>query len=224
MFNILVVDDNDSIRKLMATYLIRDGYKVFAASDGLEALKVLDEEHIDLMIADIMMPNMDGYTLTSELRTSEYNFPILMITAKESFEDKKKGFLAGTDDYMVKPIDFDEMLLRVSALLRRAKISNEHKIVVGDITLDYETLTVTTKTEAFILPKKEFYLLFKLLSYPKKIFTRQDLMDEIWGFDNETDERTVDVHIKRLREKFDSFDEFKIITVRGLGYKVERFI
>lgn len=224
MFNILVVDDNGSIRKLMETYLIRDGYKVFAASDGLEALKVLDEEHIDLMIADIMMPNMDGYTLTSELRTSEYNFPILMITAKESFEDKKKGFLAGTDDYMVKPIDFDEMLLRVSALLRRAKISNEHKIVVGDITLDYETLTVTTKTEAFILPKKEFYLLFKLLSYPKKIFTRQDLMDEIWGFDNETDERTVDVHIKRLREKFDAFDEFKIITVRGLGYKVERFI
>lgn len=224
MFNILVVDDNDSIRKLMETYLIRDGYKVFAASDGLEALKVLDKEHIDLMIADIMMPNMDGYTLTSELRTSEYNFPILMITAKESFEDKKKGFLAGTDDYMVKPIDFDEMLLRVSALLRRAKISNEHKIVVGDITLDYETLTVTTKTEAFILPKKEFYLLFKLLSYPKKIFTRQDLMDEIWGFDNETDERTVDVHIKRLREKFDAFDEFKIITVRGLGYKVERFI
>lgn len=224
MFNILVVDDNDSIRKLMATYLIRDGYKVFAASDGLEALKVLDKEHIDLMIADIMMPNMDGYTLTSELRTSEYNFPILMITAKESFEDKKKGFSAGTDDYMVKPIDFDEMLLRVSALLRRAKISNEHKIVVGDITLDYETLTVTTKTEAFILPKKEFYLLFKLLSYPKKIFTRQDLMDEIWGFDNETDERTVDVHIKRLREKFDAFDEFKIITVRGLGYKVERFI
>lgn len=224
MINILVVDDNDSIRKLMETYLIRDGYKVFAASDGLEALKVLDEEHIDLMIADIMMPNMDGYTLTSELRTSEYNFPILMITAKESFEDKKKGFLAGTDDYMVKPIDFDEMLLRVSALLRRAKISNEHKIVVGDITLDYETLTVTTKTETFILPKKEFYLLFKLLSYPKKIFTRQDLMDEIWGFDNETDERTVDVHIKRLREKFDTFGEFKIITVRGLGYKVERFI
>lgn len=224
MINILVVDDNDSIRKLMETYLIRDGYKVFAASDGLEALKVLDEEHIDLMIADIMMPNMDGYTLTSELRTSEYNFPILMITAKESFEDKKKGFLAGTDDYMVKPIDFDEMLLRVSALLRRAKISNEHKIVVGDITLDYETLTVTTKTETFILPKKEFYLLFKLLSYPKKIFTRQDLMDEIWGFDNETDERTVDVHIKRLREKFDTFGEFKIITVRGLGYKVERYI
>ena len=224
MFNILVVDDNDSIKKLITTYLIRDGYNVFAASDGLEALEVFDKEHIDLMIADIMMPNMDGYTLTNELRTSKYNFPILMITAKESFEDKKKGFSVGTDDYMVKPIDFDEMLLRVTALLRRAKISNEHKIVVGDITIDYETLTVTTKTETFLLPKKEFYLLFKLLSYPKKIFTRQDLLDEIWGFDNETDERTVDVHIRRLREKFDGLEEFKIVTVRGLGYKVERFI
>jgi two-component system OmpR family response regulator len=224
MFNILVVDDNDSIKKLITTYLIRDGYNVFAASDGLEALEVFDKEHIDLMIADIMMPNMGGYTLTNELRTSKYNIPILMITAKESFEDKKKGFSVGTDDYMVKPIDFDEMLLRVTALLRRAKISNEHKIVVGDITIDYETLTVTTKTETFLLPKKEFYLLFKLLSYPKKIFTRQDLLDEIWGFDNETDERTVDVHIRRLREKFDGLEEFKIVTVRGLGYKVERFI
>ena len=224
MFNILVVDDNNSIRKLITTYLVRDGYNVFAASDGLEALEVLDKEHIDLMIADIMMPNMDGYTLTNELRTSKYNIPILMITAKESFEDKKKGFSAGIDDYMVKPIDFDEMLLRVAALLRRAKISNEHKIVVGDITINHETLTVTTKTETFLLPKKEFYLLFKLLSYPKKIFTRQDLLDEIWGFDNETDGRTVDVHIRRLREKFDGLEEFKIITVRGLGYKVERFI
>ena len=224
MINILVVDDNDSIRKLMTTYLIRDGYNVLTASDGLVALDILDSEHIDLMIVDIMMPNMDGYTLTKELRTSKYNFPILMVTARESIEDKKKGFMVGTDDYMVKPIDFDEMLLRVTALLRRAKISNEHKIDVGDVTLDYETLSVTTKTEVFLLPKKEFYLLFKLLSYPKKIFTRQDLMDEIWGFDNETDERTVDVHIKRLREKFDILDEFKIITVRGLGYKVERFV
>jgi DNA-binding response OmpR family regulator len=224
MFNILIVDDSDSIRKIMRTYLLRDGYNVFAASDGLEALDILDREHIDLMIADIMMPNMDGYTLTNEIRTSRYNFPILMVTAKESFEDKKKGFLVGTDDYMVKPIDFDEMLLRVSALLRRAKISNEHKIVVGDVTLDYETLTVTTKNEAILLPPKEFYLLFKLLSYPQKIFTRQDLMDEIWGLDNETEARTVDVHIKRLREKFDGLEEFKIITVRGLGYKVERTV
>ena len=219
MFNILVVDDNESIRKLITTFLTADGYKVFTASNGLEALDVIDKEHFDLMIADIMMPGMDGYTLTNELRSSDYNLPILMITAKESFEDKKKGFLVGTDDYMVKPIDFDEMLLRVSALLRRAKISNEHKIVIGDVTLDYETLTVKSKDKEVLLPKKEFLLLFKLLSYPKKIFTRQDLMDEIWGMDNDTDERTVDVHIKRLREKFEDFGEFEIITVRGLGYK-----
>ena len=224
MFNILVVDDNDSIRKIIKTYLIRDGYNVFAASDGLEALAFLDKEQIDLMIADIMMPNMDGFTLIHQIRSSNYNFPILMVTAKESFADKKKGFLVGTDDYMVKPIDFDEMLLRITALLRRAKISNEHRIVVGDITLDYDTLTVTTKTTSILLPKKEFYLLFKLLSYPKKIFTRQELLDEIWGFENETDERTVDVHIKRLREKFEMLEEFKIISVRGLGYKVEKSI
>lgn len=224
MFRILVVDDNDNIRKLMSTYLLRDGYQVVTATNGLEALEVLEKEHIDLMIVDIMMPKMDGYTLTDELGTSKYNFPILMVTAKESIEDKKKGFMAGTDDYMVKPIDFDEMLMRVSALLRRAKISNEHNIMIGDVTLDYETLTVSTNTDIFLLPQKEFYLLFKLLSYPKKIFTRQALMDEIWGIENETDERTVDVHIKRLREKFDDFVEFKIVTVRGLGYKAERCV
>ncbi len=224
MFQILIVDDNDSILKLMKTYLLRDGYKVLTASDGLEALDVLDKEQIDLMIADIMMPNMDGYLLTKELRDANYNFPILMVTAKENFEDKKKGFLVGTDDYMVKPIDFDEMLLRVAALLRRAKITNDHKIVIGEIVLDYDTLTITTKKEDILLPKKEFLLLFKLLSYPKKIFTRQDLMDELWGYDNETDVRTVDVHIKRLRDKFDDLEEFKIITVRGLGYKAERSV
>ena len=219
-----MVDDNASIQKLISTYLAREGYHVFAASDGIQALDVLDREHVDLMIADIMMPRMDGYTLTHELRTSRYNLPILMITAKDAFEDKKKGFLAGTDDYMVKPIDFDEMLLRVAALLRRAKISNEHRIVIGDVTLDYDTLTLTTKDDSILLPKKEFYLLFKLLSYPQKIFTRQDLMEEIWGFDNETDERTVDVHIKRLRDKLDGLTEFKIVTIRGLGYKAERDI
>lgn len=224
MFHILVVDDNDSIRKLMAAYLERDGYRVSSACDGIKALSIIEHESIDLMIADIMMPNMDGYSLTQEIRSSNFNFPILMVTAKESFEDKKKGFLSGTDDYMVKPIDFDEMLLRVSALLRRAKISNEHKIIIGEVTLDYDALTLTTKKEIYELPKKEFYLLFKLLSYPKKIFTRADLMDEIWGYDNETDERTIDVHIKRLREKFDDFDEFKIVTVRGLGYKAEKSV
>ena len=224
MFTILVVDDQENIRKLIATYLIREGYRVFLAGDGQEALDVIDKTQIDMMIADIMMPNMDGITLTNELRTSMYTFPILMITAKDSIEDKKIGFRAGTDDYMVKPIDFDEMLLRVEALLRRAKIANEHRIELGKVTLDYNTLTVSTEKESIMLPKKEFYLLFKLLSYPQKIFTRRDLMDEIWGFDNETDERTVDVHIKRLREKFDDVTEFKIETIRGLGYKVEKYV
>lgn len=224
MLNILVVDDNESIRKLTTTYLSREGYHVITASDGVEALAVVEQERIDLMIADIMMPNMDGYTLTSELRSYKPDLPILMITAKESYEDKKRGFMAGSDDYMVKPIDFDEMLLRVAALLRRAKISNEHKIVVGDITLNYENLTISSPDTEMQLPKKEFYLLFKLLSYPQKIFTRQDLMDEIWGMDNETDERTVDVHIRRLREKLQHIQEFEIVTVRGLGYKVDKHI
>lgn len=224
MVEILVVDDNENIRKLITAYLIRDGYRVHTANNGQEALEVMDKVSVDLMIADIMMPDMDGYTLTKSLRDSNYTLPILMVTAKETLEDKKQGFSSGTDDYMVKPIDFDEMLLRVSALLRRAKISNEKKIAVGNVILDYESLTLTRKEETFLLPKKEFYLLFKLMSYPNKIFTRQDLMERIWGFDNETDERTVDVHIKRLREKFDHFEEFKIITVRGLGYKVEKYV
>lgn len=224
MFNLLVVDDNESIRKLISTYLQRNGYNVTLAENGVEALEILGNIHVDLMIVDIMMPKMDGYTLTEDLRAANYDLPILMITAKETFEDKKKGFNAGTDDYMVKPIDMNEMLLRVAALLRRAKISNEHKISIGDVQLDYDTLTVTTPDETYVLPKKEFYLLFKLLSYPKKIYTRQQLMDEIWGMDSEADERTVDVHIKRLREKFEHLKEFEIITIRGLGYKAERKI
>lgn len=222
MLNILVVDDNESIRKLLSTYLKKEGYNVLHAANGMEALAHLENNHIDLMIADIMMPVMDGYTLTEDLRAAHYDFPILMITAKEAYEDKKKGFELGTDDYMVKPIDMDEMLLRVNALIRRAKISRDKMIQLGDITVDYDTLSVITPKGTIELPKKEFYLLFKLLSYPKKIFTRAQLMDEIWGMEAEADERTVDVHIKRLREKFGDFEEFEIITIRGLGYKAER--
>lgn len=224
MVNILVVEDNESIQKLMVTYLEKEGYVTFKASDGLEALKVLEDTAIDLMIADIMMPNMDGYALVESLRGAQYTFPILMVTAKDRIEDKKKGFLLGTDDYMVKPIDFDEMLLRVTALLRRAKISSDKKIAIGDIVLDYNSLSVAVGKQVIDLPQKEFYLLFKLLSYPNKIFTRQDLMDDIWGFDTETDIRTVDVHVKRLREKLGHLKSFKIVTVRGLGYKVEKKI
>lgn len=162
---------------------------------------------------------MDGYELVEELRTANYNLPILMVTAKNTYPDKKMGFELGADDYMTKPIDMDELVLRVKALLRRSKISTDKHIDIGDIIIDYEALEVRTPTDTISLPKKEFYLLYKLLSYPNKIFTRQELMDDIWGFDSEADERTVDVHIKRLREKFKDIEEFEIITIRGLGYK-----
>jgi DNA-binding response OmpR family regulator len=216
---ILVVEDDQTIRKLMITYLQRDGYRILEADDGVDALDILDHEHIDLVIADVMMPRKDGFELTEDLRDAHFDFPILMVTAKERIEDKRKGFLAGTDDYMVKPIDFDEMRLRVSALLRRAKINSERKIVIGDVVLDADALVVTTSEGEVALPQKEFQLLFKLLSYPGKIFTRQALMEEIWGYDSESEERTVDVHVKRLRDKFGELSEFSILTVKGLGYK-----
>lgn len=221
MFSILVAEDDRNLQKLMTAVLKQNGYNVLTAKDGIEALEILDKSHVDLIISDIMMPNMDGYSLTRALRKSNYNLPILMVTAKETFEDKKKGFIVGTDDYMVKPIDMDEMILRVAALLRRSRIVNEKKLLIGNIEINYNTLTVSNDKESLLLPKKEFYLLFKLLSYPKQIFTRQQLMDEIWGMDSEADERTVDVHIKRLRQKFEKYNEFEIVTVRGLGYKAE---
>ncbi|MDF2557460.1 MAG: response regulator with CheY-like receiver domain and winged-helix DNA-binding domain [Bacillales bacterium] len=223
MFQILVVEDNRNLSLLMRARLEQVGYKVIQAENGQEALDVLDSHHIDLIISDIMMPILDGFGLIKNLREANYNMPILVITAKESFEDKEKGFRLGTDDYMVKPVDMNEMLLRVSALLRRAKISNEHKILLGDLVLDYDTLSLTGLDVQIELPKKEFLLLFKLLSYPKQIFTRQQLMSEIWGLDSETDERTVDSHIKKLRKKIDDRPEFKIVTIRGLGYKAEKY-
>ncbi|MBR0597748.1 response regulator transcription factor [Sinanaerobacter chloroacetimidivorans] len=221
MFHILVVEDDKNLRRLMEAILTQNGYHVICASDGQEALSVLEGVYIDLIISDIMMPKVDGYELTKGLRDSNFNLPILMITAKDSFEDKKKGFLSGADDYMVKPINIDELLLRVGALLRRSRIMNEHRIVIGSVELDYHALEIKKEGNSLSLPKKEFYLLFKLLSYPKQIFTRQQLMEEIWGPDAETEERTVDVHIKRLREKLSDFEEFEIITIRGIGYKAE---
>ncbi|SHH24848.1 response regulator transcription factor [Desulfosporosinus lacus] len=222
MFPILVVEDNENLRMLMKTRLEQAGYKVLQAQNGQEALKILEDQHVDLIISDIMMPLMDGFELIESLREANYSMPILMVTAKEGFEDKEKGFRLGTDDYMVKPIDMNEMILRVAALLRRAKITNEHKIVIGEIVLDYDNLSIIGPDLQIELPKKEFLLLFKLLSYPKRIFTRQQLMSEIWGLDTDIDERTVDSHIKKLRKKFEDRPEFKIITIRGLGYKAEK--
>ena len=219
MFHILVVEDNADMRELFCTVLSDGGYHAIPAADGVDALNVMEKEYIDLIVADVMMPNMDGYELTKELRDAKYELPILMVTAKNQFEDMKKGFRAGTDDYMVKPVNVNELLLRVEALLRRAKISSEKKITVGGTTLNYDALTVTRSGVEKILPQKEFYLLYKLLSYPNKIFTRQQLMDEIWGMFSETDERTVNTHINRLRERFADCTDFEIVTVRGLGYK-----
>lgn len=224
MVSILVVEDNNNLRMLMSDRLEMEGYKIFQSKNGEEALDVLDNNKIDLLITDIMMPVMDGYQLIEILRQSGYNMPILMVTAKDTFEDKEMGFRLGTDDYMVKPININEMVLRISALLRRVQIINENILQIGDIVLNYDTLTVDTGEEVYELPKKEFYLLYKLLSYPKKIFTRQQLLDDIWGMDAEVDERTVDSHIKKLRKKFSEREEFKIITIRGLGYKVERYV
>lgn len=224
MFHILVVEDDTNLRKLMTTVLRQNGYTPFAAQDGMQALEILETEHIDLIVSDIMMPNLDGYSLITALREANYTLPILIVTAKERFADKQKGFQAGTDDYMVKPIDLNEMILRIGALLRRSHIANEHKLSLGKVTLDYDALTVTREDKVISLPPKEFYLLFKLLSYPGVIFTRMQLMDEIWGLESEADDRTVDVHIKRLRDRFEHFPEFTITTVRGLGYKAEKLL
>ena len=219
MFNILVIEDNKNMRKLICATLKQHGYSTFEASDGEVGLDVLDTTHIDLIICDIMMPNMDGYEFTKTLREGHCEIPIIMVTAKEQLEDKKKGFSMGADDYMVKPIDFEELILRIGAILRRSKIVNDHKITIGNTVLDYNSLSVTVDGECNTLPKKEFYLLFKLVSSPDTIFTRRQLLDEIWGMESLADERTVDVHIKRIRERYRDSKDFEIVTVRGLGYK-----
>ena len=219
MFHILVVEDNTNARKLMEAVLKQNGYEPLLAADGVEALEVLDNKHVDLIVLDVMMPRMDGYEFTETLRSSGCELPILMVTAKEKPADKRKGFIIGTDDYMVKPVDEEEMILRIAALLRRSCIVNEHRLTVGGTVLDYDALSVKTAEGVSELPKKEFLLLFKLLSYSNKIFTRRQLMDEIWDMDTETDERTVDVHINRLRDRFRNNPDFDIVTVRGLGYK-----
>ncbi len=219
MFRILVVDDDRNTRLYLQVTLEEEGYKIFTAENGEDALSVMDHEYIDLVIVDIMMPQMDGYEFTKILRETNNNLPILMVTAKQLPEDKKQGFLVGIDDYMTKPIDEEEMLLRIKALLRRAQIANERKIRIGDVILDYDSLTVKRGDTIQELPQKEFLLLYKLLSYPGKIFTRIQLMDEIWGADCDTGWETVTVHVGRLRKRFQDWKEFEIESVRGLGYK-----
>ncbi|MBM7710786.1 response regulator transcription factor [Enterococcus xiangfangensis] len=219
MNRILIVEDDENLSLLYQTALKNEGFEVFRAMNGIEALTILDKQFIDLIISDIMMPEMDGYELAESLRETKYTLPILFITAKDAFEDKKRGFMIGIDDYMVKPIDVKEMLLRVEALLRRAKIVHTKELVVGSTQLNQETYEIKTAADTETLPQKEFLLLYKLLAYPNKIFTRQQLMDEIWGLDSDTDERTIDVHIKRLRSRLEANPDFSIETIRGLGYK-----
>lgn len=219
MFQIMVVEDDKSTAKLMRAVLSHNGYKVFQAANGQEALEMLDSQHIDLIVLDVMMPVMDGYEFTEQLRRCGNNTPILMVTAKQLPEEKCRGFLVGTDDYMVKPVNEEEMLLRIKALLRRAKIASEHKLYIGKVVLDYDALTVSREGNSQTLPQKEFYLLYKLLSYPDKIFTRLQLMDEIWGMESETVDTTVNVHVNRLRKKFEQWPEFEIVAIRGIGYK-----
>ena len=219
MFNILVVEADKNLRKLITTYLQRNKYNTYEATNGEEALNVLDQSYIDLIVSDIMMPKMDGYELIKSLREAKYDVPILIITAKSEIEDKKEGFLLGADDYMVKPIDIEEMLLRIQVLLRRSKSASEKKIQIGDLLLNYNQLSVIKKDKVYNLAQKEFYLLYKLLSTPNTIFTRQELIEEVWGLESDSDYRTVDVHIKRIREKMKDVDEFEIITIRGIGYK-----
>ncbi len=219
MFHILVVDDDKNTRLFLRAVLEEASYTVSTARDGEEALSVMDREHIDLVVLDIMMPRMDGYEFTRVLRESQNNLPILMVSAKQLPADKHKGFMVGTDDYITKPIDDEEMLYRIRALLRRAQIANERRIVLGEVILDYDSFTVSRGEEIQELPQKEFLLLYKLLSYPGKIFTRIQLMDEIWGSDSETGWETVTVHIGRLRKRFEGWEEFSIESVRGLGYK-----
>ena len=221
MFHILVVEDDQALNKLICRVLAKNGYETAAAFNGEEALTLLDQTYIDLIITDLMMPKMDGYDLTKELRESGYQLPILVVTAKDTFPDKLKGFKLGIDDYMVKPIDVNELLLRVEALLRRAKIIFEKKLEFDHVCLDYINLTVTVDGQSQILPQKEFQLLYKLLSFPNHTFTRQQIMDELWGYDSETDIRTVDVHIKRLREKIKDHEAWRLATVWGIGYKFE---
>ena len=222
MFKILIVEDDQELRQLFGHVLLKNGYAVKEVSNGKEALDALGTDYYDLMISDIMMPKMDGFELVRSLRETGNGIPVLMITAKDAFDDMRVGFLSGTDDYMVKPVNVNEMVLRVSALLRRAQMINERRQVLGNTILECDSLTVTTETGSMVLPQKEFMLLYKMASFPGRIFTRQQLMDDIWGYDTDSDTHTVDVHIGRLRDKFKDSMDFKIVTMRGVGYKVTK--
>lgn len=218
MFQILVAEDNLNSAKLMKIILNQAGFKVITATNGAEALDIMDSRHIDLIILDAMMPKMDGYELTKSLRQAGNNIPILMVTGKTQNEDKWEGFIAGVDDYLTKPVNETELVLRIKALLRRSQIVSEKKLTIGDVVLDYDSLSISKDGKLYVLPQKEFYLLYTLLSSPEKVFTRLQLMDSIWGMNSESVDTTVNVHINRLRKRFEGWKEFSIVAVRGVGY------
>ena len=220
MLKILIAEDDRELRRLFAHILLKNGYTVKEVGNGKEALDAIDAEYFDLIISDIMMPVMDGYEFVRFLREAGNTTPVLMITAKDAFDDMRQGFISGTDDYMVKPINVNEMVLRVGALLRRAQMINDRKQTIGGTVLECDTFTVSCDGESMVLPQKEFMLLYKMASFPGRIFTRQQLMDDVWGYDTDSDTHTVDVHIGRLRDRFKNNNDFKIVTMRGVGYKV----
>ena len=220
MFKILIAEDDRELRQLFQHVLTKNGYAVTGVSNGEEAMDAIDAGYYDLIISDIMMPKMDGYQLVRALREAGLTIPVMMITAKDAFDDMRMGFLSGSDDYMVKPVNVNEMVLRVGALLRRAQLANERRQVIGNTVLECDSLSVHSGKETMTLPQKEFMLLYKMVSFPGRIFTRQQLMDDIWGYSSETDTHTVEVHIGRLRERFRDNPDFKIVTMRGVGYKV----
>ena len=220
MFKILIAEDDRELRQLFSHILTKSGYFTHSVSNGQEALDALEKDYYDLLISDIMMPVLDGYELVRLLRSSGNQMPIMIITAKDAFDDMREGFNSGADDYMIKPININEMVLRVGVLLRRAQMINDRKLIIGKTILELDSLTIYTENDNFVLPQKEFMLLYKMASSPGKIFTRHQLMDEIWGYDNDSDTHTIDVHIARLRDRFRNNKDFKIVTMRGVGYKV----
>ena len=222
MLKIMIAEDDQELCQLFSHVLTKNGYAVKGVADGQKALEAMEQDYFDLLISDIMMPKVDGYELVRQLRERGNQTPVMMITARDAFDDMRQGFLSGTDDYMVKPINVNEMVLRVGALLRRSQMIHDRRQTVGGTVMELDSLTVTFNGESQILPQKEFMLLYKMISYPGKIFTRYQLMEEIWGYDNESDTHTVDVHIGRLRERFRENPDFKIVTIRGVGYKAVR--
>ncbi len=217
---ILIVEDDEAVRLLIG-HRLRARYSILTAGDGKQALDIIDSQHVDLLIADIMMPRMDGFELVQNLRRRGIEIPVLMLTANQSFDAKRTGFRSGTDDYMTKPVNYEELLWRVQALLRRAHVFVEEKIELGGVVLDPSTYTMAKGELRIELPRKEFDLLFKLLSTPGRIYTKSQLMDDIWGHDSASDEDTVKTHISRLRNRIREFNEVAIVAVKGIGYKVE---